>query len=180
MLTARLEIRLAVEADRERFVQLFCDPLFMVFSGGALDEEAANRRFDKMVLLGAELPFAKQPLVERATGRIIGYSGVDRFEFEGTQRLEFGYRLMPGARGNGYATEAGKAVLAKVAETFHGELLAIIDPTNEASKNVARKLGFEFWKRAVVNGYLDNLYRLQIDSRPVGWDSPPLGPGPLQ
>jgi RimJ/RimL family protein N-acetyltransferase len=76
--------------------------------------------------------------------------------------LEFGYRLVPEARGRGYATEAGRAVLGLAAETFQGELLAMIDPRNEASAKVIVKLGFTFWKEAVVNGYRDNLYRLSV------------------
>jgi RimJ/RimL family protein N-acetyltransferase len=162
MLTSRLEVRLPVEGDRGRFVQLFCDEGFMVFSAGVLDFDAANRRFDEMLLRAEELPFAKQPVIERATGMIIGYSGTNWFEFEGRNRLEFGYRLIPGARGRGYATEASQAVLAKSEGTFRGEMLAFIDERNHASQNVARKLGFQFWKRAVVAGYLDNVYRLQI------------------
>lgn len=133
----------------------------MAFSG-VLDVPAANRRFDEMLRRAQELPFAKQPVLERATGTIIGYAGVDWFEFEGRNRLEFGYRLVPEARGQGYATEAGQAVLAKAAETFRGEIFAIIDPRNHASQNLARKLGFRFWRQAVVNGYLDNIYRLLI------------------
>jgi RimJ/RimL family protein N-acetyltransferase len=122
----------------------------------------ANRRFDEMVLRAEELPFAKQPVIERATGTIIGYSGANWLEFEGRKRLEFGYRLIPQARGRGYATEASRAVLAKAAETFQGEMFALIDLRIHASQDVARKLGFQFWKRAIVLGYLDNIYRLQI------------------
>lgn len=162
MLTARLEIRPPVEADRTSFVRLFCDEEFMVFSDGVLDYEAANRRFDQMLARANELAFAKQPVIERATDQIIGYSGVDRFELEGQSRLEYGYRLVPEARGRGYATEAARALLSAAASTYTGEILAIIDPTNHASQNVARKLGFIFWKQAVVNGYLDNLYRLHL------------------
>ena len=66
---------------------------------------------------------------------------------------------MPEARGRGYATEAGLEVLALAAMTFRGELLAMIDPTNEASQGVILKLGFTFWKQAEINGYRDNLYR---------------------
>ena len=162
MLTARLEVRLPAEADRERFVELFCDEEFMVFSDGVLDAEAANRRFDGMLVRAAELAFAKQPLIERSTGMIVGYSGVDRFEFEGPSRLEYGYRLVPGARGKGYATEAGRAILDVAATTFQGEILAIIDPANQPSQNVAHKLGFGFWKQALVNDYPCNLYRLEV------------------
>jgi RimJ/RimL family protein N-acetyltransferase len=162
MLTSRLEVRLPVEEDRGRFVQLFCDEGFMVFSAGVLGFDAANRRFDEMLLRAEEFSFAKQPVIELATGTIIGYSGANWFEFEGRNRLEFGYRLVSEARGRGYATEASQAVLAKSLGTFRGEMLAFIDERNHASQNVARKLGFQFWKAAIVAGYLDNVYRLQI------------------
>jgi RimJ/RimL family protein N-acetyltransferase len=162
MLTARLELRLPIEADRAQFVRLFRDAEFMVFSGGVLDTEAANARFDEMLVRAEELPFAKQPVIERSTREILGYSGVNWFDFEGERRLEYGYRLVPGARGKGYATEASRAVLGVAAETFRGEILAMIDPTNHASRNVATKLGFTFWKQAVVDGYLDDLFRLEI------------------
>jgi RimJ/RimL family protein N-acetyltransferase len=163
VLTDRLEIRPPRQADRERFVELFCNDDFMIFSAGVLAAEEAHDRFDKMVLRAEELSFAKQPVIERSTGLIIGYSGVDWFDFEGEQRLEFGYRLVPGARGKGYATEASRAVLALAAETFCDEVLAMIDPTNKASQGVARKLGFTFWKQAIIDGYLDNIYRLRVD-----------------
>ncbi|MDQ3147638.1 MAG: GNAT family N-acetyltransferase [Actinomycetota bacterium] len=69
---------------------------------------------------------------------------------------------MPEARGLGFATEASQAVLGKAAETFRGEILAMVDPTNAASQNVCRKLGFAFWKQAIVDGYLDDIYRQRI------------------
>ncbi len=142
-------------------MRLFCDERFMVFSG-VLDAEGANRRFDEMLQRASELPFAKQPVIERATGSIVGYSGVNFFEFEGQRRLEFGYRLVPDARGQGYATEAGLALLGLAEERFIGEIFAMIDPRNVQSQNVAHKLGFVFWKQAVVNGFLDNLYRMHV------------------
>ena len=50
MFTARLEVRLPVEADRSTFVAFFTDDEFMVFSGGVLDEEAAsNEQFKKIL-----------------------------------------------------------------------------------------------------------------------------------
>src|SRR5437879_4768610 len=99
VLTARLELRLPRAADRARFVELFCDAEFMVFSDGVHTVESAHRRFDEMLVRAEELGFAKQPVIERATGRIVGYSGVNWIAFEGEQRLEFGYRLVPDARG---------------------------------------------------------------------------------
>jgi RimJ/RimL family protein N-acetyltransferase len=162
MLTPRLEIRLPGEEERERFVLLFRDRAFMVFSGGVLDYAAANHRFDRMLERAAELSFAKQPVIERSSGAIIGYSGVDRFDFEGKSRLEYGYRLVPEARGRGYATEAGLAVLAVAADTYQGEIFAFIDPSNHPSRSVLRKLGFAFWKNVTWKGGLTDFYRLNI------------------
>jgi RimJ/RimL family protein N-acetyltransferase len=79
-----------------------------------------------------------------------------------TPRLEFGWRLIPSARGRGYATEAGRSLLALASESFCGEILAMIDPRNDPSKNVARKLGFTFWKEAVVDGFLDEIHCIEV------------------
>ena len=161
-MTARLTLRPPEERDRERFVELFSDEAFMEFSDGVLDEAAAHGRFDEMLERAQEIPFAKQPVIERESDAIIGYSGVNWFDFEGQRRLEFGWRLVPQARRKGYATEASRAVLGLASECYRGELLAMIDPTNHASANVARKIGFVFWKQAVIDDYLDDLYRLQV------------------
>ena len=163
LVTARLEVRPPTEADRLRFVELWCDAEFMVFSKRAPTEEAAHRRFDRMIEVCGTVPFAKQPIVERASGLVIGYTGADHFTFEGQARLEWGYRLVPESRGMGYATEASHALLDRARETFSGELLAIIDPANHASRNVCRKLGFAFLRRASVDGDLRNFYTLVID-----------------
>jgi hypothetical protein len=77
-----LEIRLPREEDRGRFVELFTSDEFMVFAG-VLDEVGANARFDAMLVRAHEVSFAKQPVIERASGVIIGYTGVDRFVYDG-------------------------------------------------------------------------------------------------
>ena len=53
-------------------------------------------------------------------------------------------------------------MLDVVAESYRGEILAMIDPRNHASQNVARKLGFTFWKEAFVDPWVDRIYRLQV------------------
>jgi len=173
-MSERLELRLPIEADRSRFIGLFRDDDFMVYSGGVATSDEANARYDQMLADAAELPYAKQPIIERSTGTIVGYSGVAFFEFEGRRAQEFGYRLCCDARGKGYATEAGlvlvevaRAELAQAAAAQSSEpatIYAMIDPRNEPSMRVASKLGFVFWKQEVVNGYLDNLYRLAPDN----------------
>lgn len=163
--TARLMVRLPREADRDRFVELFCDEQFMMFYPRVFTEEEARNKFDRMVAVCRAIPFGKQPVIELSSGRVIGYTGVDYIDFEGRTWLEWGYRLIPECRGHGYATEASRVLLAKAHQTYAGELLAIIAPENRASQNVCRKLGFTFWKQAPVDGDIRNLYTL-----PVGKD----------
>lgn len=161
LVTERLCIRHPTEADRPRFVELFCDDAFMVFSDGAMSELDANTRFDRMVTRCAGLSFAKQPVVERSSSSVVGYTGVDWIEFEEGRWLEWGYRLTVEARGQGYATESSAALLDFAAEQYSGAILGIIHPENTASHRVARKLGFDHWKRAPVQGEVRDLYRLQ-------------------
>ena len=172
LVTTRLEVRPLRQSDRARFTELFCDDAFMVFSSQAPTEEAAQRRIDHMLALCEVIPFAKQPIVERASRVIVGYTGVDHFTFEGEERLEWGYRLVPESRGVGYATEASQeALLARAAETFSGELLAVIDPANHPSQNVCRKLGFGFLRQAPVDGKVRNIYILAIGDTTTDSDS---------
>jgi RimJ/RimL family protein N-acetyltransferase len=160
--TERLLVRPPREADRARFVELFCDEDFMVFYRRVLTEDEANDRFDHMLAVCETVPFGKQPVVELSSGDVVGYTGVDYIDLDGRTWLEWGYRLAPRCRGRGYATEASQALLSKAHQLYTGELLAIIDPENLASQKVCRKLGFAFWKRGPVIGEMRNLYRLVI------------------
>lgn len=159
--TQRLEIRHPREADRARFVELFGDPAFMVFAG-TLTPAEAERRFDDMVARCAVIPFGKQPVLLAVTGEIVGYSGVGELLVAGRRRLEYGWRLIPEARGRGLATEATRAVLTAAAQLFTGEIVAVLSPRNNASRNVARKVGFRHWRTLDVEGALREVHRLEL------------------
>ena len=131
-LTPRLEVRCPIELDRPRFVELFSDDAFMTFSGGSLAADQAHARFDRMLARCAEFSFAKQAIVERCSGVVIGYTGVDWIEFDGGRWLEWGYQLVPAARGKGYATEASLALLEVASHDYAGKILGIIHPENRA------------------------------------------------
>ena len=161
ILTERLLVRPAQEPDRPRMVSLWRDHDFMAnYHRPAFDEEEAQRRFDRMLEVCDDVPFAKQPVIERASGIITGYAGVDWFDWQGAQRLEFGWRLAPEYRGLGYATEAAQVLLDEARRTFIGEIFVIIDQQNLASQNVARKLGFESLGVTEVLGARRNFYRM--------------------
>ena len=148
--TERLIIRPPVESDRHRFVEMFTNAEFTVFSNGVHDITSAHARFDGMLVLAAAIPYAKQPVIERETGTIVGYTGVGTVILEGLDeldRLEWGWRFMPEARGRGYATEATTALLAVADHRDDGEVLCVIDVDNLPSRRVADKAGFQQWRR---------------------------------
>ena len=169
--TDRLTIRLPVEDDRARFVEMFTDPAFTVFADGPHDVESANARFDHMLLMAEAIPYAKQPVIVRGSGTIVGYTGAV-VALDGIDRLEWGWRLVPEARGRGYATEAASALLAVADRHDDGEMLCLISPDNHASRRVADKVGFRWWRR--IDWMDDPAEPTDLLVRPIGAGGPPL------
>ena len=170
--TERLVVRPPVEEDRSRFVELFTDEAFTVFSDGVHDVASANDRFDGMLALAEAVPYAKQPVIEKDTGTIVGYSGVGTIVFDGLNRLEWGWRFTPAARGKGYATEATRALLDLADHSDNGEMLCIIALDNEPSMRVAEKVGFQKWRTYVWDDAPDQDTQLLL--RSIGAGGAPL------
>jgi RimJ/RimL family protein N-acetyltransferase len=170
--TGRLLIRPAVESDRSRFVELFTDAAFTVFSShGVHDLESANARFDQMLAMADAVPYAKQPVIERATGTIVGYTGVGAVVLDGLNRLEWGWRFVPESRGRGYATEATTALLSAADRHDDGEVLCIVAADNHPSRRVADKVGFQWWRRS---NWADDPATYDLLLRPIGSGGAPL------
>lgn len=170
--TDRLTIRPSVEHDRARFVELFTDEAFTVFSDDVHDVKSANARFDRMLRMVEVIPYAKQPVIERGSGTIIGYTGADSVLIDGIDRLEWGWRLAPEARGWGYATEATTALLALADSHHDGEMLCLIAADNHASRSVADKVGFSWWRR--IDWMDDPTEPTDLLVRPIGSGGAPL------
>jgi len=175
--TDRLTIRPPAEGDRHRFIELFTDETFTIFGEGH-DVPSANARFDRMLALAELVPFAKQPVIEKSTGLIVGYSGVGTVNVDGLDRLEWGWRFAVESRGRGYATEATEALLAVADANRDGEMLCIIDPANQPSLRVADKVGFRWWRR--VDWPDDPPVPTELLLRPIGAGGRPLlAPEPI-
>jgi RimJ/RimL family protein N-acetyltransferase len=90
----------------------------------------------------AETRIALLPVHRRAEGDFIGYCGltVNRSTVE---EPEIAFELFQRVHGNGYATEAARAVLDAAAATGRTRLWATVRTWNAASFRVLDKLGFE-------------------------------------
>jgi len=167
--TARLVLRQFTEDDVENLVELDSDPDVMHFINGG---RPTPRREIVDDVLPAFLDHYERfaglgfwAAMEKSSGRFVGWFHFRPATDARPDEVELGYRLRKSFWGKGYATEASRLVLERAAASFSGEILAMIDPANTASQNVARKLGFSFWKQATVDGFLDDLYRLAIPGR---------------
>ena len=91
-------------------------------------------------------------MIEQSTGNLIGYCGIESFEYKNTAAVELGYRLTLAARGKGYAFEASEAVLVLAVELGHQKVLALTEPENATSQHILFKLGFEYRELGMYQG----------------------------
>lgn len=95
------------------------------------------------------------------TAAVIGYCGLV-FDGNGAPgEPELAYELLRAAHGNGYATEAGRAVVTWVREAGYPRLWASVREWNTASRRVLEKLGFRETAREADAAYGDNLITLK-------------------
>jgi ribosomal-protein-alanine N-acetyltransferase len=161
----RLLLRRFVPADAAAMEDVLCDPDVMRFSRGPLDPEVVPAWIEQRRSDYEQLGYGLWAVVGTDDGDVLGYCGLTLFpDIDGASEIEVGYRLRRDAWGRGYATEAALAVRDLALGPLGVErLVAIIDPTNHASLNVARKLGMAYEKEVLMDGYdhPDHLYVLE-------------------
>jgi len=160
LVTERLILRYQQRSDVPALVDLWADPDVTRYLGGPRDREWLESVFEET----AEEPYAEEcdlwPVVERATGRVVGHCGLLEKEVEGTPEIELTYVFARFAWGRGYATEMGRALKDYAFEELRLQrLIALIEPENVASERVARKIGMRFDREVVrPGGALRNVY----------------------
>jgi RimJ/RimL family protein N-acetyltransferase len=83
--------------------------------------------------------FSKWAVIEKATGGLIGDCGLQYLD--GGPDIELGFHLARGYWGQGYATEAARACLAWARAERAERVVAIVDPANQRSTRVLRRIG---------------------------------------
>jgi RimJ/RimL family protein N-acetyltransferase len=146
--TERLIIRGWEPADRPAFAALTQDPEIMEFVHGGVPftQEEIEAMLARQAKQLADHDVCMGALVEKATNRVVGVTGVQPLGTTG--EMEIGWWLARDVWGRGYATEAGGAAMRHVLDTLGRPLVyAIIDPANERSKAVVARLGFHYDSR---------------------------------
>lgn len=148
--TKRLKLRRFTEYDRGDVIALLKEPTFMVYSPtGAMTQSQADSRFRQLLNAFKLHGIGKFAVIEKWSGELIGYCGIESFNFKNKQVVELGYRLKASARGNGYATEASEAVLIYAKDKGFSSVMALTEQKNEPSKHILLKLGFNVHERGL-------------------------------
>lgn len=159
--TERLTLRRLTETDADGLVELFNDAevrRFISVKQPYTREDALARiraDVDEWELLGHRVVAVE----ERPTGRFAGR--VLLYDWEELGESEIGWTLVARARGNGYATEAARALIDwAFANLDVPYLISVIAVDNEPSKRVAERLGMQVLRHQELDGEPHVIYAL--------------------
>lgn len=164
--TKRLRLRRLVTSDYAVLDELLGDEEVMASS----DNGPLNTDEVRAWLKAHIVEYKKKSGIEilaieiKSNFEFIGYCGLTPYpDIGGLVEVEIGYRLIRKSWGFGYATEAASAIRDYAFSQLDlPRLVALIEPGNRRSIDVARKLGMEHEKDVVMKGYdhPDHLYSI--------------------
>jgi RimJ/RimL family protein N-acetyltransferase len=139
----------------EEFIALTADPDVMRFwgPGGPFSRDAAERNFAASLARLESDGFGRRWLVSKDCGVGLGFTELKYFgeSCADVSPAEIGWMLKRSAWGQGYATEAGAAILDEAFVSLELEsVVAVHHPGNPASARIMEKLQMEF-ERDVVS-----------------------------
>jgi RimJ/RimL family protein N-acetyltransferase len=142
--TARLVLRRWRDADREPFAALNSDPEVMRYFPARATRAQSDALVDRQQELFDVRGWGLWAVEVLGGAPFVGFVGLNepRFEAHFTPAVEIGWRLGREHWGHGYATEAGRAVLAfAFGELRLEEVVSFTTVANERSRRVMERLG---------------------------------------
>ncbi|MEU7085848.1 GNAT family N-acetyltransferase [Streptomyces achromogenes] len=141
--TDRLLLRRWRDSDLEPWAAMNADPEVREHLGDLLSRDQSDASVAQYQADFDRRGYGWWAVEVRGTGEFIGFAGLDPVDdgmpFTG---VEIGWRLARSAWGQGYATEAARAVLAYGFDTLGlPEILAVTTSTNHRSQAVMRRIG---------------------------------------
>jgi RimJ/RimL family protein N-acetyltransferase len=156
--TERLIVRHWQLDDAEDAFAIYNDPeVTRYLAGGVHSESIEQTRAWVARLIAKEAAMAQLgfwPVVERATGRVIGHALLQYATINGEDRVELGYGFARASWGHGYATELALALLRYGFDTLNlDEIYGVVIPENTASRRVLEKIGMRNLGIGDYNGF---------------------------
>ncbi|GAC1543646.1 MAG: GNAT family N-acetyltransferase [Polyangiales bacterium] len=150
--TARLRLRGHQLADFAACAAMWADPAVTRFIGGKPSTSQQSwARLCTYVGHWALMGFGYWALVEKSSGAYVGELGFADFKRALEPSIagipEAGWALTSRVHGQGYATEALRAVVAWGDAHFAARTVCIVSPANVASIRVAEKCGYREQQR---------------------------------
>lgn len=141
--TDRLVIRSFVESDFEQFKELMDMPEYI---GWQMQKPRAMEFFQWQLSNYEEMDIVKGSvclgIFDASSGKIIGQIAAQKHDY--LDEPEFGYGILPFARGKGYAKEAAVAVLNWIKDNYNIPfIIGTTDVDNVASQKILDYCGFE-------------------------------------
>jgi ribosomal-protein-alanine N-acetyltransferase len=153
MQTEHLQIRPFTLDDAEAYWPLVSLPEVLRYTGEqpqtSVDEVAETLR-SRPLRDYAVYGFGRMACVEKASGRLVGFSGLKYLEDLG--EVDIGYRFLPDCWGKGYATESALALMSTAGEHGISRVIGLVEPENGASARVLEKLGLVFERHIQPEG----------------------------
>lgn len=143
--TERLILDPWQSADWTELRPIAIDPEVMRHITGGIpwSDERIRSFVEGQVSLFRERGFCRWKLIEKASGKVIGFCGVGRWR--DSEYLEIGWWLARLYWGHGLATEAAKTALHDAFERIRlDRVISIARPENLASTRIMEKLGLQW------------------------------------
>lgn len=140
--TARLILRSYSEEDLAELARILGDPATMAFWPRPFTASEAEHWMRRAIEQRETTIYGRRGVFLRATGELIGDAGVVRAELDGVERDDLGYIIRSERWGQGFATEAARA-LASHYQFNHSckALFANMAHDHTASQRVAQRIG---------------------------------------
>ena len=161
--TERLILRRLTMDDLDALFTLYRDPeVRKYFPEGTLTYEETKEELEWIIdVYYGQYGFGLWATIHKETGEFIGRCGLLPWTIEERPEVEVAYMLAKAYWGQGLGTEAAQAILHYGFEQLHfSRLICLVDPGNDASSKVARKIGMTLEKDGDINGERTLLYAM--------------------
>lgn len=140
--TARLTIRPYALNDLDALLAILSDAETLSFWPRPYTREEVRGSIERNIKSTEENGYGRLAVIHKETGLLIGLCGIVRMETDGRDVYDLGYIFHRDYWGQGYATEAARAVLDHALNVLHiGPITANMPWNHDASRRVAERLG---------------------------------------
>jgi ribosomal-protein-alanine N-acetyltransferase len=161
--THRLILRHLLPNDLDSLFALYSDPeIRRYFPEGTLTYAETREELEWFLNGHPTHPeLGLWATLHKQTGEFIGRCGLLPWTIEQRPEVEVAYLLAKTYWGQGLGTEAAQAILHYGFQQLHlSRLICLIDPGNQASSKVARKIGMTLEKELELDGEPTLIYSI--------------------